>query len=221
MFGWHVPCCEALNFSLNGSMFTGVTRMECKALATQQALLRWQMHQRPWAGPPEHAGAVGMAGSPRRSDSLDESSVKAARSGGIPSPWDLQAASPAVFEAGPDARGFNDHSADTLASASRIGPQHSQPAGKLPFGRRQARSGTGDWEKVAVASITAQPPLPTLAELHAERVMDQQLRDVLNGAILRGCGAHALALRPSKRALTSSCIVISCTSHELRHASFL
>jgi hypothetical protein len=39
-------------------MFTGVARMECKALATQLALLRWQMHQRPWAGRRDQAAVV-------------------------------------------------------------------------------------------------------------------------------------------------------------------
>ena len=116
MFGWHVPCCEKVNFSLNGSMFTGVLRMECKALATQLALLRWQMHQQPWASRPGQLGITGPPSSGISRGSLNDS----------------------------------------------------------------------DWEKVARKPTASQPALPSLAELQAERVSDQQLRDALKGAILRG-----------------------------------
>ncbi len=199
-------------------MFTGIARMECKALATQLALLRWQMHQRPWAAPLDRAGVVGSGGSPRSSGSLEDSSVGAPRPfGAIPPPWHMQTASQAVSDAGPDAQGSDDRRADALASEALADPRHPRPARKLPARRRQIRSGTVDWEKAAAAPIASQPPLPTLAELDAERVRDQQVRDALKGVILRGYGCAARC-SPSTRALTHPCTIGGCTSCELHRS---
>ena len=60
MFGWHVPCCEALRLQWS-ALFKGKLRLECKALATQLALMRWQLHESPWEDAPAPVTGPGLA----------------------------------------------------------------------------------------------------------------------------------------------------------------
>ena len=188
MFGWHVPCCEAFNFNLHGSMFTGVARAECKALATQLALLRWQMHQQPWDGRQGQAVPVKLALGRASSGSLADSSGRATSSTtAVPPPKSQQTASQTV----PDARQANDGFAIALSPAARRVSPQPLPARQLPVRQWRGQSGTADWVKAARAPAAAQPPLPSLAQLRDERVRDQRLREWLKGAILRRYGCTA------------------------------
>ena len=174
-----MPCCEVLNFSLNGSrMFTGVSRMECKALATQMALMRWQLHQQPWASrTSDEVGLNGGAVSPvykNSSSSTPEQSSPAGLQEAMDTAQVHNAQSPRA-----------DGSQTTAASSRQQRQYVMQP---LAGSKRQ--KGPVQWVKAATAPVP-QRPLPSLAQLRAERVRDQRTRDALKGSILRGCGCRA------------------------------
>ena len=180
IFGWHVPCCDKTNAYWRGSMFTGVARMECKALATQMALLRWQMHQQPWAGRPDQAGAISpLPGGATVSSALD-----------VLQPSMAVQASAVGSETGPQG------GAEQLDS-----PQHQPHDVPSEMVRDRRSWSMARWhrgsevtaESYGGLSVKRQPapPLPSLAQLRAQRAADQRLRDQLRGTMVLRCAGAA------------------------------
>jgi len=192
VFGWHVPCCEVLDFSLNGSrMFTGVSRMECKALATQLALMRWQLRQQPWT-----SRGSDEAHSVRRTiDDVHITHTSSNSSSGVSnpdqnSPTGMQQEMNIVQQDPTHSVRVTEAPQGTAARDQPHSGYQPQPVEQPLTGSNRRAAGTVQWVKAAAAPV-ARRPLPSLAQLHAERVRDQLTRDTLKGSILRGCGCCA------------------------------
>ncbi len=187
-----MPCCEVLDFSLNGSrMFTGVSRMECKALATQLALMRWQLRQQTWAvRRPNEARALGRAIGGMHAKSSSRGGSSASNPDQDPSSGLQQEMNITQQDQTQSLRATAEEG--TAASSRQEWQSGSQPrpVKQLPASSSRRAAGTVQWVQAAAAPV-ARRPVPSLAQLRAERVRDQRMRDALKGSILRGCGCLA------------------------------
>ena len=174
-----MPCCDKTRAYQLGTMFTGAARMECKVLATQLALLRWQIHQQPWAIPPAQAATLGEQPNNTTTGVGYNVLISSATDGPTPAARNNSGLAGVM--------GRLHAWKGRLHEGSRV---MLRGLGALPMTMRRRHSKVTAARRNGTAS-QPQPELPSLAALRAERVADQQLRDQLRGTIVLRCGRGA------------------------------